>query len=539
MGGGTGGGCSTRVPTGPVVFINAGDSVTNAMAGKAAGTTYVFDGGVHRLSQPIVPRANDTFFGTVSADCRNLTTLRGSVGFGPGAMALVNGLYRSPLPYARQTSLDLGVPTTTDVCPGSGGPACENGRHCLLYNDLHAAWADGGRFRFEPQVDAGIGIDGGSFRFVDLGNGTAYVEVEGPPPANSTWELSTTSHAFRGNAPGVTVADLVVEFFASPQQEGAIGEVGDGQGWRVEDVEARYNHAAGIHLGDGGVMARNYVHHNGQIGVRVTDARDASVVANEVSNNNVAGYCAQWEGGGSKFARTVGLLVSGNCVHHNAGQGLWTDIRNYATRYESNVAFNNTGGGIFHEVSGDAKMLGNVVAFNGGPKANPGSSHGAQILVSLSEGVEIANNKVLTAPNDGHGIVFTWDSRAKPTFCCPPMPAACSVLCALGNGSVHHNDVVLENSWGRQGMVFIDPNVDAGATAHAFSTTSFNNNRYFFADAGSQAFAWWDGGAVWARSTFPQFKSTGQEAAGTLKLRTDVSAPDVAALAVCPPRSRK
>jgi len=226
-------------------------------------------------------------------------------------------------------------------------------------------------------------------------------------PSNRGVELSIDEHAFLGASSDVTIADLVVEKYATPAQSGAIqaqdpGDGARGFGWLIEDVEVRGVHGAGIRAGDQTIMRRVYVHHNGQLGIAISGGTDVLLEDSEIAFNNVAGFSSGWEAGGTKSARTSGLVVRGNYVHDNIGPGLWTDIDNVDTLYESNRVIDNAGAGIFHEISYSAVIRDNYVEGNGFGKSD--WLWGAGILIAASSDVEVVDNVLVDNANGIGGI---------------------------------------------------------------------------------------------------------------------------------------
>jgi parallel beta-helix repeat protein len=201
------------------------------------------------------------------------------------------------------------------------------------------------------------------------------------------------------------VRGLVVEKYAVPAQFGAIqsavpGDGPVGRGWLIEDSEVRLNHGAGIRTGEETTIRRVFIHHNGQLGIAGPGGSGGLVEENEISDNNIAGFRWGWEAGGAKFTETTGLVVRRNHVHDNEGPGLWTDINNYNTLYDSNVVEDNFAPGIYHEISYDAVIRGNTVTGNGFGK--DAWLWGSGILVSASTDVEVYGNTV-TGNADGIG----------------------------------------------------------------------------------------------------------------------------------------
>jgi parallel beta-helix repeat protein len=198
--------------------------------------------------------------------------------------------------------------------------------------------------------------------------------------------------AFRSGASNVTVSGFVIEDYVTPAQSGTVGG-GGGSNWTISDNEIRYNGGGGVVLSDGFVVRGNYIHHNRQIGIK-GGGSNVLIENNEIAfNNYLDDYSMSWEAGGTKFLKTVNLVVRGNYVHDNHGHGLWTDADNMNTLYENNVVRNNYGTGIFHEISYDAVIRYNLIEGNAFPHSSGG------IKVTSSSDVEVYGNTL--SGNDG------------------------------------------------------------------------------------------------------------------------------------------
>src|SRR5262249_353930 len=92
-------------------------------------------------------------------------------------------------------------------------------------------------------VDSLSNLGPGKYYF-DYGADTIYFYDD---PTGHKVETSVTRAALVGNANNVTVQDLIMEKYASPDQMGAIGDqYGPGQSWTVQNIEARWNHGTAI-----------------------------------------------------------------------------------------------------------------------------------------------------------------------------------------------------------------------------------------------------------------------------------------------------
>lgn len=228
-------------------------------------------------------------------------------------------------------------------------------------------------------------------------------------PAGQTMEITTTKAAFSNeNASNVTIKNLIVEKYANPPQFGAIGDQYSGKAWVVENCESRYNHGAGINVDDNGVIRNCHVYNNGQLGIRAT-GENVLVEGNTVSWNRTAGIRDGWEGGGSKFAKTDGIIIRNNHFHHNNGPGIWLDIDNINALVENNLSEYNQTLGIFYEISYKATIRCNTVRYNG--DRDNGWLYGSQILSSTSQDVEISNNIVTVGTNGSNGIGVIQQNR--------------------------------------------------------------------------------------------------------------------------------
>ena len=156
----------------------------------------------------------------------------------------------------------------------------------------------------------------------------------------------------------------------------------------------RLNSGAGISVGTGSRVRNCDIHHNGQIGIE-GDGNDILIEGNRIWSNNTHGFDPEWEAGGVKIAQTNGVTFRGNHVHDNNGAGLWCDIECRNVVYENNLVENNQHNGIFHEISFNAVIRGNVVRHNGGGRT---WFWHADILVAASQDVEVTGNTVTAAP---------------------------------------------------------------------------------------------------------------------------------------------
>jgi parallel beta-helix repeat protein len=363
---------TTTGPEEPTVSVALGTDIQKLVDGSPEGTTFTLAPGVH-ATQQIVPKAGMTFEGRPGAVLSGAIDVTGWV-----------------LENTSVWGADGFVMT------GTNRGRCQDGYDgCTFSQDLYM---DDVLLWQVTSIDA---VRPGTWFWR---NDSIFV---GDDPTSRRVELSVTPHAFRGDASNVTIRDLTIEKYATPAQLGAIqATLGDdsplGKGWSIVRTEVRLNHGAGIRLGDETTVTDSYIHDNGQLGL-VANGGSGSVVENSlIAHNNIAGFRWGWEAGGSKFKRTSNLTIRGNTVSDNNGPGLWTDIDNQGTLYDSNTVENNDGPGIFHEISFDAEIRNNIVIGNGGE--NGLWLWGAGILVAASSKVEVHHNTVSDNANGISGI---------------------------------------------------------------------------------------------------------------------------------------
>ncbi len=258
-----------------------------------------------------------------------------------------------------------------------------------------------------------------------------------------------------------------------------------GTGWTVEDCDLHHNGYAGLALSDDSIARNNKIHHNGVIGIEVSWVPEGALVeGNEIYANNTTGADEYYEAGASKFGDTENLIVRGNYVHDNNGPGLWTDTDNVNTLYESNVVVNNSGAGIFHEVSYSATIRNNQVRGNG--FRSRGWLWEGGIMVAGSQSVRIHDNVVVDNYN---GITLIQQDRGSGTL----------GTYLLRNISVEGNTVVRSGRTGAAQDVG-DPSI------FTERNITFENNDY--EDVGR--FAWADRSLAW-----PQWLDYGMDATGS------------------------
>lgn len=476
------------MPDGAIVLTPDSD-IASVVNGAPAGATFWFESGIYRLAS-ITPKDNQTFVGAEGAVLNGSKLLTDFTQDGAGR-------------WVAEGQTQEGLRVGTDQPDESSGQM-RAGYPETLYIDNAP----------QTPVDSLDKVGEGTF-FFDYDADRIYF---GTDPTGRTVEAGTTAHAFSGSASGVTINDLTIEKYATPTQYGTIQ---GGQGWTIQDNEVRLNYGVGIDAMDNSKIIGNFVHDNGQMGMG-GGGSNLLVEGNEIARNGFwSGIDVFWEGGGSKFTVTDGLIVRGNYSHDNHGFGLWTDIDNTNSLYENNVLTNNDGGGITHEISGSAVIRNNTFSGNGshaqgdltGAKGSGENwAWGSAIQLQNSKDVEVYGNHVdMTGAEGGNGITMIQQDRGSG---------------AIGeytttNNSIHDNVIVSRDGNGLSGGA-----ADYNEEGMLNGGNVFSNNTYYM-DGGDH---WWWGdfpsGDDWAA----YISDTGQDAGS--QLLDPASAPDTASWAV-------
>jgi parallel beta-helix repeat protein len=353
------------------VTIKPSDDAAQIVAAAPAGTTFCFASGLHRISEPIRPKANQVL---ASDDGAVLT----------GSIRLT------------KWTPSNGDWTTTGVLPPAYARTgqCEDDKTNICYL-REQVFLDG---KHLTRVASRDKVAPGTF-YGDYAANAVYL---GDNPAGHDVEMSKTPVAIEPGAGNVTVRGLTIEHFATPPQGGAVVL---GLGWQVSANDIRWNHAVGAMLvnADGAVLEKNKIHHNGQLGVGQYSTLKGTISANEVSGNNTDGFwIADWESGGIKTTWSNGGWVTGNLIKANRGVGLWSDAYDDSRTFSNNQIVDNAADGIRYEIGRNGVIEDNVISGNGfGTGRGSGRSlwDGGGINVNTSSNVQVRDNVVANNVN--------------------------------------------------------------------------------------------------------------------------------------------
>ncbi|WP_347839577.1 T9SS type A sorting domain-containing protein [uncultured Draconibacterium sp.] len=449
------------------VTIHAGEDIQEKVDNNPAGTTFNISAGVHRM-QSISPKDNQKFIGEDGAVLN-------------GSLKLTNwvqsGSYWYHTGVEQNGSKNLGD-WCEDDCPRCHWP------EDLFKNDVPL-----------KHVDSKSAISNSSeWYFEEISgdkNDKVWINFN---PASFVLELSVTPVAINPTGSNVTIDNLEVVKYASPTQWGAIGGSTGINSGTITNCNVYLNHGVGIHFTGTSTIKNNKIHNMGQLGIKTKkNSVNSLIEGNEIYENKYTGYAYGIEGGGSKFARSVGLILRDNYVHHNIGPGLWTDIDNESTLYEGNICEYNHAQGIFHEISYDAEIRCNIAQYN---NVDPQQGVGGNIYISNSSNAIVHGNVTRTdnqVKNNGITVKCTYRSEGDSYY-------------PTDNNKIYDNDIYIDNTTGFAGMK-IDDNCPGQ------SGNSFYNNRYHVQNKTGNYFIY---GTITQTGNFTWMQNQGQEIGSTI-----------------------
>jgi hypothetical protein len=258
-------------------------------------------------------------------------------------------------------------------------------------------------------------------------------------------------------------------------------------------------------LNTGQVIQSNYIHHNGQEGLTGAGS-NILVQNNEIAYNNTLSFDFEWQAGGAKFSNTTNLVVEGNYVHNNYGQGMSLDYQSYNWLVQGNRTSGNYVAGIIDEISYNGTARYNVIENDASypGKTNPSMWWACGLANLDSSNEEVYGNTLI---NNSNGICAVSNSRGsgnRGTF-------------LVQNLSVYDN-VIVQSVGSATGAV-----ADSGTYMDVYSS-SWNNhwtsNTYQLASSDPSAF-------FWENKSYDesQWKAFGQDTSGNWISAADSTIP--------------
>jgi parallel beta-helix repeat protein len=281
----------------------------------------------------------------------------------------------------------------------------------------------------------------------------------------------------------VTISDLVIR---NSPRAGIHAFKDHSDRWLIQYNDISGNRI-GIEHGNSFVIQFNDIHDNWQYGMGGYLSSGSVIQDNEIAFNASRFGSFPGDSGATKWVQTTNTTVRRNYVHDNYWAGIWFDGENTGVLIEGNLVVDNAGNGIFHEVSGQAVIRNNTVA---------GSSQ-RNIYLSESHDVEVYGNTVRSSQR---GIALFQDGTRISES-------------ELGNDFVHNNTISVPS--GGLGVSLTCINLsDAQCSVYSTSrNNTFGSNSYVVPSLTGQWWYWAQGARTW-----DGWRSAGQDQAGTLTL---------------------
>src|SRR6202521_880129 len=279
-------------------------------------------------------------------------------------------------------------------------------------------------------------------------------------PSGHTVETSILQAMFQVNgANGVTIDSLTVKEFASPNQTAAITPANapatptSGINWTVQNSYITLNHGGGIESAFGLKALNNVVTINGQqgigggapAGVSVTPSNEV-IQGNIVTFNNFSHMDPGVGAGGMKWGNVAGIVIRGNTVTNNLGNGIHLDTNSVGGLIDGNDIENNQ------------DTAGNLIGWG--------------IIDEISQGGLIARNNYIKFIGAGGSFALVSSTSADMQAYCNVVESASTntVMSVVGSDRGNRNNNPGNGTPFRSTGNYFHHNTliwDAGATSHA------------------------------------------------------------------------
>jgi parallel beta-helix repeat protein len=213
--------------------------------------------------------------------------------------------------------------------------------------------------------------------------GNTFVGEYGAVLDGTGWNASdSTEAAFRAHNQDidyVTIRNLAIR---NMPQRGIHAFYYMSNNWTIEYNEIT-NTQWGIVFPASSMIRNNRIHHNASGGYLGTYSHQSTIENNEIAYNGTE----------QKVGESATVTFRNNFVHHNARDGIWLDSNNTNVLIEGNRVEDNTGSGIFTEISSGITIRNNAIRRSGN----------AAVFVSTSKNAQIYGN---TLEDNFRGILY-------------------------------------------------------------------------------------------------------------------------------------
>lgn len=505
--------------------IAAAGDIINLAAG-----TYRQSTGNNSSSGIFTPKANQTFIGPICTpsitQCTAIVT-GGTIIGGTGCTS----------PCATGPDANGNWSVTGQTQAGVTSSSCDTGWGGCIYPE--ELFIDGVPSKHMPAGTALNTLVSGQWVF-DYVADIIYFHDN---PSGHVVETSVLKSLFNPNINGVTLQYLTVEEFAvQGGQGGAIDPAYatnptplTGAGWTVESCYVTLNHSTGIRVGFGMKIRNSVSNMNGGMGIGGGPAAGVTIVPSQVviTNNivmfnNYAHFSPGQQAGGIKFGNIAGVVMRGNTVSNNIGQGIHTDVNAYGALIDGNTVEYNSDPigsgsasvGIVVEISEGKNIIrNNIVRYNGNTST---SGPNYQISSANSTGVEAYCN-VMEVDNNIHNGLWTVFSSNRGTYPSPPNFGL--YVFSTGN-SIHHNTAIMD-AGGTSTMGFTH-NDTVNQPNFFANNTPPDYNQYHVPNIAATLFKYDnDNTGANTNRNFTNYKGKGADVHGTIDTLINVGFPSV------------
>lgn len=252
-------------------------------------------------------------------------------------------------------------------------------------------WLDGER---QEQVGARSEVREGAF-YVDYDRDEL---VLGSDPAGRSVTASALTRALRMRSAGMVIRDIGIRKYAPsvPHMGAVTVEAPD---ITLDGITVADNATTGVHVLSSGVRVQDVdLVRNGMMGLSATEADGLELVRVTARENNVERFNSSPASGGAKIGRSSDVLVRDSMFSGNHANGIWFDESVHGLSLVASRMVDNSGHGVSIELTGNAAVVGNLVARNGGNG----------LKLNDSEDVEVWNN---TFVDNNRSINIVQDDR--------------------------------------------------------------------------------------------------------------------------------
>ncbi|WP_406832165.1 right-handed parallel beta-helix repeat-containing protein [Pedococcus sp. KACC 23699] len=197
--------------------------------------------------------------------------------------------------------------------------------------------------------------------YVDQGSALLYL---GSDPSGQDVRSSDLPRAFNIAAADVTIRGIGVRRFASSvPHQGVI--TARGASFRLENVvvDDSATGAVGV-FGVNSVLDHVSIARSGQLGVQGHQVDNLRILSSSITESNNQSFNQMPAAGGIKLTSSRYFELRNSVVSGGTGNGVWMDMSCYDMTLVNNRVSDNSGRGIFLEVSSVATVAGNLLTNN-------------------------------------------------------------------------------------------------------------------------------------------------------------------------------